>query len=383
MSRVWMLLGLVGCGDEAGRTGLPPWDAAPTVPDVPSEVASAESRAFEMNFGGGGSGAPYGLNFFLPPGVVAEPKHGLLSDGSKGFSLTVPAFGEAVVCSAPVRMRDRITLTTRMRVAEITPTTEAWSGADVEVRARDAQGQIVVPGGTRFVIVKHQREASDWSEWSAEVEIPEGAVQGEVCYRFVKATGTLEVDRLVVESPGVPLPAVVPIVAADWRLDEPGGGGGAPQGFSFLIPPGTQGASFTLFRDPPTAPEAPVFGETAVTRGLTMAVSTPSNALVCSTAFSVAPGMQVRGRVRVRDITTDARAWTGFVAEIRTYDLIGGLASAAATPFTLLRAWKTGGDWEEFTEPFAPPKGATNGKLCFRFVESTGTADVDWVAVGE
>ena len=37
-----------------------------------------------------------------------------------------------------------------------------------------------------------------------------GAVKGEVCYRFVNSTGKVEVDRLEVVAPGVPIPAALP-----------------------------------------------------------------------------------------------------------------------------------------------------------------------------
>ena len=41
------------------------------------------------------------------------------------------------------------------------------------------------------------------------------------------------------------------------------------------------------------------------------------------------------------------------------------------------------GDWMTFEQPFAPPSDAITGKLCFRFVESTGEVLVDEVSVGE
>lgn len=386
MSAVWVALVavLAGCGSEQEQPLVAPWPEAPVVPDVPSDVPDAESRAFEMNFGGGGAGAPYGVNFFIPTGTVATATTGPVGADREGFTLTVPQPGDAVVCSASVRMRDRVHLSGALSLTAVSPTAEGWTGFDLEVRARDEQKQIVSPAGARFVQVQHLREPTDgFVDWEADVELPAGAVQGEVCWRFVKATGSVEVDRLVVESPGVPVPVAPPIVAVDWPLDEPGGAGGAPLGFAFLIPPGTLGADLALYREPASAPERPTPGEQGVERGVRMAVTQAGNALVCSDAFSVAPGMTVRGRVKVESVQTDARAWTGFVAEIRTYDMVGGLASAGATPFTLLKAWKTPGEWEDFDAPFAPPAGAANGKLCFRFVESVGVARVERASVGE
>lgn len=367
--------GVTGCGSEADRPGFAPWAAAPGVPDVPSDVPQAESRAFDMNFGGGVAGAPYGVGFFVPPGVVASPVTGRLSDGSKGFTFTVPEPGDAVVCTAAVRMQGHVTLSGRMRVAELVTPREPWAGFDVELRARDEQKQLVSPAGAKFVRVVHRREAGGFEEWSAEVDVPEGAVQGEVCWRFLGATGTAEIDRLVVESPGMPVPVAAPIVSVDWPMDEPGGLGGAPLGFSFLIPPGTTGATLSLTGEP----AAGVGGA-----GLRIEVANPGNALACSDAFSVAPGILVTGRVKVDAVESDAHPWTGFVAEVRSYDMVGGLASAGTSPFTLLKAWKaptTG--WEDFAAPFAPPKAAVSGKVCFRFVESVGAAEVDRAGVGE
>ncbi|MSP54443.1 MAG: hypothetical protein EXR69_02375 [Myxococcales bacterium] len=360
--------GVSGCGTETERLGFAPWPDAPVVADVPSDVPQAESRAFDMNFGGGVAGAPYGVGFFVPPGVVASPVAGRLSDGSMGFSFTVPTPGDAVVCTAPVRMQGRVSLSGRMRVAELVTTAELWTGFDVELRARDEQKRLVSPEGTKFVRVAHVREQGGFEEWSAEIEVPTAAVQAEVCWRFLGATGTVEVDRVVVESPGMPVPVAAPIVSVEWPMDEPGGPGGAPLGFSFLIPPGTTGAALSLNE-----------GE-----GLRIAVDNPGNALACSDAFSVAPGIVVSGRVKVDRVQSDDHPWTGFVAEVRSYDMVGRLASSGTTPFTLLRAWKlptTG--WEDFTAPFAPPKGAVSGKVCFRFVEATGVADVDGAGVGE
>ena len=379
-----LLCVLGGCGSEVDIPGVAPWPDAPVVADVPSDVPDAESRAFEMDFGGGGSGAPYGVNFFIPSGTVATAESGVVDGAARGFTLTVPQPGDAVVCAASVRMKDRVTLTARMSVPSLTPTAEAWTGLDVEIRARDEAKQIVSPEGARFVQVQHLRApAAGFVEWSAEVDLPVGAVQGEVCWRFVKATGQVAVDRLVVESPGVPVPLPLPIITVDWPLNEPGGAGGAPLGFAFLVPPGTTGATLSLFREPASAPEKPAAGEVGVLRGFVMDIVKPGNTLVCSDPFAVAPGMRVRGRVQVESVETDARGWTGFVAEIRTYDMVGGLASAGTTPFTLLQAWKAPGAWEDFDVPFAPPKGAANGKLCFRFVESVGVARVERAGVGE
>lgn len=359
------LLALWGCTPEADVSTLPPIDVVPVVPDVEGGFDAGESKALEMDFAGGQAGAPYGMAFFIPPGTQATATTGLLSDGSEGFSLTAMVPGDAVVCSQPILVAGPITVSARERVAELGAITQDWHGAQVELRSRTEDGVLVEVPGTRYLPLRLTNVAGDWQEWEQRVEPPAGARKVELCWRLVGTTGTIEVDRAAVVTDGVPLPAVVPVVSVRWELDE-AGPSGAPEGFEFSVPPGTRGASLT------TADKSVRFETTAA-----------SNALACTQPFSVAPGMRFTGRYRIRELTTDARDWTGFVAEVRSYDMIGGLASPQGVPFTVLQTWKAPtGDWAEFESPFAPPKGAATGKLCFRFVESTGKVDIDWAAVG-
>lgn len=359
------LLLLYGCTPEAELSALPPIANVPVVPDADVAPITGESRALEMDFAGGVNGAPYGLAFFVPPGTKAVANAGVLSDGSEGFTFTAEAPGDGVVCSEPIGVAGPITVSARQRVASLGTVAQAWHGVQVELRARNADGLLVEVPGTRYLPLRQINAAGDWESWEQRVEPPAGSRKVELCWRIVGTSGTLEVDRASVVSDGVVLPVAMPVVSVRWELDSPGPTG-APEGFEFMVPPGTRGASIV------TEGGAVVF-ETA----------SANNALACSQPFSVAPGMLFRGRYRLRELETDTRTWTGFVAEVRTYDMIGGLASPQGLPFSVLQTWRAPTEgWAEFESAFAPPTGAVTGKLCFRFVESVGKVDIDWVAVG-
>jgi hypothetical protein len=353
-----------GCTPEADRSTLPPIDRVPIVPNVEGGVDAGESRAFTMDFGGGRNGAPYGLAFFIPPGAAARTTAGVLSDGSEGFTLQADAPGDAVVCSDAMQVAGPVTVKARQRLVALDGAGQAWAGAHAELRLRDKDNGLVEVPGTRFLPLHQVNVAGDWEEWETRVEPPAQAKKAELCWRLVAAAGTLEVDRASFVSDGVPLPILPAVVAVRWELDEAGPGGN-PEGFDLMVPPGTKGATLGL-----------------VDGHIRFETTAAGNALACSQPVSVAPGMLFKGRVRVRELNVDAREWTGFVAEVRTYDMVGGLASPQGVPFTTLRNWRSAdGAWSEFETAFAPPKGAVNGKLCFRFVEATGKADIDWAAI--
>lgn len=360
-----MVLWLQSCTPEAEVSRLPPLPDPPVVPPVEEAPHEGESRAFELDFGGGGGGAPWGMNLFVPPGAQGGVALGPV-DGGEGVIFEVPAPGDSVLCSVPVAVVDRFRFEARMAVERVDGGTAEGRGLVVEMRARDDQGALVSPAGSRYHTLRHWAEPEGWSTWTTEVEVPPTARQAELCWRFVGATGRVAVDRFVVETPGVPIPPPTPIVSVRWSLDRPGGERGAPQGFAFLIPPGTEGATLSH-----------------ADGAIVLDVRQPGNALACSESFAVAPGMVARGRVRVDTLNADPRPWTGFVAEIRTWDVLGGLVSPPGQAYTLLRAWKEPADWAPFAVPFAPPAGAVTGKLCFRFVEATGVARVDEAGVGE
>lgn len=376
-----LLFALLACsGDQADVKTVEPTptpEVAPPEPVAPPPAAAptGESRTFELDAPGGAGGAPDGAAFIVPGGTNAETTAGALSDGSTGMKLVAKAEGDALMCTQLVQLGPTATIGTRMKVSDVKPGPQSWMGLNVELRTRDAAGALVSPAGTRYVLLRNDRAPTDWTEWELPVTVPAGATQGELCFRFVNSTGTVEVDRVVVNGGGAAGGGAAATAAAAagpvtrWDLDAVGGGGGAPAGFDFLVPPGTAGT---------TVKAGPVAGGT----GFSFTVSQPANSLACSQPFPVSGPMRAAARVRVAEIKTDARPWTGFTAEVRTYDGAGALVSPAGSQYTTLATVKTAGDWAEVGKGFSAPAGAATGKLCFRFVESTGSAEIDWAEAG-
>lgn len=374
-----MLTLLLACSDDKPAEPAPAPDAADlATPAPPPPAAASVSKAFALDAPGGVNGAPEGMNFVVPAGTQAEVVAGPLSDGSTGVRLTAKAAGDALVCTLPFPTTPQLTVRARMKVAEVQPGSQPWQGMNVELRSRDDGGALVQPQGSRYTLIRNERAAGDWAEVENAVAQPPGATKAEVCFRFVNSTGTVEIDKIEVggaveEAAAAPAPE--PVVGATanavrFDLDAPGGGSGAPTGADFFVPPGTPGVETKV-------------GDVDGGTGFSLTVTQPGNALACTSPFPTKAKMVAKGRVRVRDVKSDGRPWTGFAAEVRTYDAAGALVSPAGTQFVPLRTWKAAGDWAEFTQPFEPPAAAANGKVCLRFPESTGAADVDWIEVAE
>lgn len=364
-----MILFAWACTPEQERELLPHLPDWEPVPDVIASSRGPESRSFGFDAEGGRAGAPIGAGFYLPDPSQAVARTGELSDGSRGFSLEALRPGDGTVCTTALRLGSGVTVRGRTRLHALGDEGPAWSGLTVELRARGPDGKLVAADGKPYVELKVLKEVGDWVEWSADGKVPEGAKKGEICLRFVQKTGRVEVDRLVVEAPGVPVPAEVKARAVRWEMDEPGGKNGAPDGAEFLIPPGTREATLLA---------GPVDGGL----GFRMEIGHRGNACVCTQPVPVVPGMKIRGRARVERMETDPREWTGMVFEVRTFNLLGGLASPPSTPYNFVLSLKEPGDWVEFERVFVPPEGAATGKLCWRFVESTGVGEVDWLEIG-
>lgn len=374
------VLHLLACGGDPNQgppPDMPPQEppAEPTPPPAePTPATTGESRTFELDAPGGTGGAPDGAAFIVPGGAQAEVFAGPLDGGAAGMRLTAKAEGDALACTQSVRLGPTAQFATRMKVTDVKAGPQAWMGMNVELRARDDNGALVSPAGTRYVLIRNERfPNADWVDVDVPVSVPTGATNGEFCFRFVNSTGTVQVDRVVINGGGGAASSDVASAPATpvtrWDLDAPGGPGGAPMGFEFLVPPGTQGT---------TATAGPVDGGT----GFKFAVSQASNSLACSQPVPVTGPMRVGARVKVADIKADARAWTGFTAEVRTYDGAGQLVSPAGSQFITVATLKSAGDWQELAKSFTAPTGAATAKLCFRFVESTGSAEVDWAEAG-
>jgi hypothetical protein len=376
-----LLLSLAACSGDSADVVVPPppVEPPPAVTPPPTTTPTTPGPAavkLDLDTIGGANGAPAGMAFILPPGVPAQATAGTLSDGSSGFKLVATGPGDALVCTTPRPMGSQVAVQARLKLAEIAPGPQDWMGLNIELRARDAAGALVSPAGARYVLLQNLRAAGDWADVQAVGAVPAGASQGEICFRFVNSTGSVEVDAISLGDPSAPAPATADGAApapagpvTRWELDQPGGAAGAPAGFSFLIPPGTAGSTLTA---------GPVTGGT----GIKMDVTQAGNTLACSDPFPASPSMKVRAHVRLGSVTADARPHTGFVAEVRTFDAGNMLVSPAGSQYTTLATLKAPGDWVDVGGPFAPPPGAATGKLCFRFVESTGSAEIDWAEAG-
>jgi hypothetical protein len=227
----------------------------------------------------------------------------------------------------------------------------------------------VSPAGTPYVPLKNFREAGGFVEWDATAITPPGAVKGEFCTRFVGSTGKLEIDRieLVATGGGGGASDVATAITKRWELDAPGGKNGAPEGFDFIVPgPGAE----------------PKLAEEGGAKGISFVVKDKGTSVVCSENFPVGGSQVASARFKVPSIQTDPRPFTGFVAEVRAFDPAGSLKPAGATPYVTVATEKVPGDWKEIAVPFVAPTGAVTGRMCFRFVDSTGSAFIDWVGVG-
>lgn len=361
-----MLLALLlSCGSEAGERVIPVREDAPVVPDLPETPWVGQSRVYALDVDGGAAGAPLATRFLFPPGASASGKTGPLSDGSIGATFTVDVPGNAVFCTDAQRLSGKAVLKTRMRVVTLTAA-DPRAGVEIELRSRDEANKPIAGDGRAFPLVHRIKQPGEFEELTEEIEIPPNALKGEVCWRFVHATGSIEVDQIAVETPGIPASDDSAVVGVRWDLNTEGGTYGAPAGFAFLIPPGTKGA--TLSR---------------VEGGIRMVIEQQGNAVACSDPVSVAAGMRAKGRYRVLSVETEPGVKTGFMAELRTYDLVGRLASAGRVAYTNVVTAIAPTEWTEFERPITPPEGAVTGKLCFRFAKSTGTAEIDWGSLGE
>ncbi len=364
---------LVACGGSQSDSKVseqepPPPPSANAALDAIATASLGESKLLSLDNPGGFNGAPEGMNFLVPPGTVAIATSGKLSDGSSGITLEVPQVGDALVCTQPVAIGATTVYKTRLHLAAIEPGPAPFMGLNVELRARGPGGELVSPGSTPYVAIKNLREAGGFVEWDATVITPPGAVKGEFCTRFVSSTGKVEIDsiELVATGGGAEGSDVATGLSKRWELDAAGGKNGAPEGFEFIVPgPGAE----------------PKLAEEGGARGISFVVSEKGNAIVCSENYPVAGPQVAKARFKLSALQTDARPFTGFVAEVRAYDPAGGLKSAGATPYVTLATEKVQGDWKEIAVPFVTPPGAVTARSCFRFVESTGNVFIDWVGL--
>lgn len=378
-----MVVLLTACFSTPPTTGTGTGaQAAPPASEAEAFAPVAGAKVFDLDLPGGHGGAPAGSSFHLPPGAVVETFAGDLGDGTLGLRLGARAEGDALACTERMAVGASGALVVRLRVPELVAGGVAWHGLDLEMRARDAGGALVSPEGSRYVVLQRWREpVGQWTELTAPFATPAGAVTGEFCFRFVKSTGVVEVDRVQVlgESPAGAPAATAPAADATpgapdggalgrWDLDE-AGPIGAPPGTTFVLPAEAAASSLRV--------DALEGGAT----GVRIEVPSPGNALLCTEPFAAAPTLRARARVRTAAVAGPGKAGTGFVAEARCFDPSGTLAPGPVGPYLRLGEWTEPTAWVELDAEIQPPPTAATAKLCFRFVDATGVAEVDWIEV--
>jgi hypothetical protein len=166
-----------------------------------------------MDEPGGEKGAPQGMAFLFTPGAKVESQTGPLSDGSTGFRFAVAEEGTSVVCTAALPLAEPRGVHVRLKMEAVTPGPQKFMGLQLELRSRDAPGALVFPPAGRYTTVHTFRDVSDWQELDAAVVPPAGSVTGELCFRFVRSTGAVEVDSLAL-LPNPPATEVAPASVA-------------------------------------------------------------------------------------------------------------------------------------------------------------------------
>ncbi len=385
----------------AGLTaGAPPTPetvpvVVPSAAVTPNPLAVAQTpaprRTYALDDAAGHNGAPTDFNFSLPDAGAGTAVAGTLSDGSKGVTLTATSASDDAACTLPAPMGPSITVSARMKVAAVMHGSGARDGLQLTLRAYDDDGSPVPGSDGAAVVLQTVREPGAFGNVDGKGALPSGATRGAICVAFAGSTGRAEIDSLTVDGllvealpagvgagqPATPTVFPPPTVRVD--LDSPGGGSGAPTGADFFLPTNATGVSATA---------GPIAGTRA--SGLTLEVTTPGDAMVCSQAFSVVPGapLWAQGYARVRAVNADATATTGLVAEFRPGDATGKLGSAAtALPLRVWKAATLGPDGAARLGPFgaevtAPADSAT-GRVCLRFADATGAVDVDWFGLAE
>ena len=346
------------------------------------------------------------MAFLFTPGAKVESQTGPLSDGSTGFRFAVAEEGTSVVCTPALPLAEPRGVHVRLKMEAVTPGPQKFMGLQLELRSRDATGALVFPPAGRYTTVHTFRDVSDWQELDAAVVPPAGSVTGELCFRFVRSTGAVEVDSLAllpnppateaapasvaqVEGPICPAgccpctgeavastepaptepkprkgPQIFPLPIT-WDLNSPGGKNGAAAGWE-LIPPKEDLATKVGV----DGGEALIIKTTAVDGSAT-----------CSDRFSSGQRLIVKGRVSLSDYQSSGKKNSAFVVELRNFDAEGKLVTKANVRFQRLFTAQTVLEWFDFAKDVIPPEEAAASRLCVRFVESTGVAKVDWLTV--
>lgn len=407
-----LLLLILGCPGATNTEPVapPPSTTVETPPVEAGVVAEADgSYHFSMDEGGGTKGAPKGMAFLFAPGSEVDAMSGALSDGSNGFRFGVATENTSVVCTTAIPLNGPVSATARVKVGSVNPGPQPFMGLQLELRSRDSEGGLVEPPNGRYSTLKVFREASEWQTIEAKVKPPAGAVNGEFCFRFVRSTGVVEVDDLVIRPgemadatapvatdadvaptcpagccpcnggadavAGASVPARVPVnkrgpaifpLPIKWEADEGGGKNGAPKGFELIADKNGSNTTVSLLKG----------------KGFMMKTASSNDAtVVCSDRFAVSGRVIVKGNVAVEDFRAGEKKNSAFVVELRSFGEDGKLVSPAKVKFQRLYAVQTVLDWNEFSKEIVPPAAAVASRVCFHFADSSGSASLDWLGV--
>ena len=152
------------------------------------------------------------------------------------------------------------------------------------------------------------------------------------------------------------------------ELDAAGGGGGAPAGLNFILPAGVDA-------------EAVAGPLSDGSKGFRLTARSPGDALVCTSALDAAGQVGVKLRMAVKDLKAGAQNWNGLTIELRPRDAAGALVSPPGSRYLTLQNLRADIDWTEVSGQAALPAGATRTEVCVRFVQSSGSVEVDRLEV--
>ncbi len=331
-----------------------------------------EIKTLELDAPGGVGGAPEGMAFIMPGGAPAELYAGDLGEGVTGIRVRATGPADAVACTQSLPMTGTVFVKARVRVPEVVPGAADWHGATIEVRARNNQGALVSPPGMMFTPVAVLRAPAEWADVQGKVVIPPGATKGEVCFRVVLSTGTLEVDRLMVIAPKTSAAAAAPVVIASGvplpplRTETTYTGVGVAGG---VVSPAVASVA--------SVPSAPVGVGEVQPPGLRIDAPTVGSGVACSPWLPAAKAITVFGELTVTTQNPLAPDWSGIAVEAYAQGAGGPLMAVSGAPYLSLRARTLAGT-ETFSETWKPPAGAQQVKVCARVSSAAGTARVDW-----
>lgn len=344
-------------------------------------------KELELNAGGGIGGAPEGMFFIVPPGINAEAVAGPLSDGAVGAKLTVRQPGDALMCTQSVQLGPQAFVRARLKVPEITPGGGSWMGMNLELRARDAKGNLVSPPGVMYTLVQNIREPVGWTDVEGRVQVPVGATQGEVCLRFVLSTGTVELDRIQVVSradgaaataASAPAPAAAPAPAPAPAVAP----AATPAPYTAAPAPAATAAAAatTVTTTPQLAAVSAVASPTndGSQRGFTLRVAQRASSVACSKWVPTSGPVTVLGTVDVTAVNPDAVDWSGLAIEAFARDAQDRPVLTGGVPYAPLYVTTVVGAGQKFSVKWTPPPGTNRARFCTRFSDAAGSVGFDW-----